>query len=171
VSGAAAIALDILGRYDEAVAEARRGAEMAPSAFITQFALSQALALVNEPRAGLAVCEPAVEQSGRHPWLMHVLTDLHVKNGDRVRAEAVHAELQARAVTSRISHYARVMSALALGRIDEAAEHAVNSARLGDAIGPIWYRWPGIEPLQAHPRFPEIIAAWTAKRPYDAVGE
>jgi hypothetical protein len=25
-------------------------------------------------------------------------------------------------------------------------------------VGPIWYRWPDIEPLRAHPRFPEVIA-------------
>ena len=69
-----------------------------------------------------------------------------------------HAELEARAVTSRITYYSRMVSALYLGRNDEALEHALRSAETRDAIGPIWYRWPDLEPLQAHPRYPEVLA-------------
>jgi hypothetical protein len=110
----------------------------------------------------LTVVEGAMEQFGRHPWFLQVLTGLHMQRSDRVRAEAVHAELEARAVTSRISFYTRAVSAIYLGRMDEALEHAIRSAEARDAIGPVWYRWPDIEPLRAHPRFPEVLAKLSA---------
>jgi len=102
--------------------------------------------------------DDAIEQFGRHPWFLQVLTGLYMQRGDRVLAEAVHAELEARAVTSRISFYTRAVSAIYLGRMDEALEHAIRSAEARDAIGPVWFRWPDIEPLQAHPRYPEVLA-------------
>ena len=61
-------------------------------------------------------------------------------------------------MTSRVTFYTRAVSALYLGRIDEAIEHALRSAELKDAIGPVWYRWPDIEALQAHPRYPEVLS-------------
>ena len=45
-----------------------------------------------------------------------------------------------------------------LGRTDEAFAHAMQSAEANDAIGPIWYRWGDIGALQAHPRYPELLA-------------
>lgn len=85
-----------------------------------------------------------------------------MQRGDRVRAEAVHAELEARAVTARVSFFSRAISALYLGRVDEAMEHAVRSAEVKDAIGPMWYRWPDLGALQAHPRYPELLARLNA---------
>ena len=87
---------------------------------------------------------------------------LYMQRGDRVRAEAVHTELEARAVTSRVPFFSRADSALYLGRLDEAVDLAIQSARLRDAIGPIWYRWPDIEALQAHPRYDEVLGAMRA---------
>ena len=82
-----------------------------------------------------------------------------MQRGDRERAEAVHTELAARAMTSRVPFFSRAISALYLGRVDEAVVHAIRSAELRDAIGPIWFRWPDIEALRAHPRFPEVLSA------------
>jgi hypothetical protein len=58
-----------------------------------------------------------------------------------------------------VSQYSLATSAAYLGRIDEAIEHAIASARARDGLGPMWYRWPDIEPLKAHPRYGEVIAA------------
>jgi hypothetical protein len=41
-------------------------------------------------------------------------------------------------------------------------EHAVRSAEVKDAIGPMWYRWPDLGALQAHPRYPELLARLNA---------
>ena len=51
-----------------------------------------------------------------------MLTGLFIQRGNTRRAEAVHAEVEARAIMSRISFFTRAMSALYLGRIDDALE-------------------------------------------------
>jgi serine/threonine-protein kinase len=157
-----AIGFGIIGRPHEGSVEARRACELDPAAFAARFGLAWSLTWARETEEGLRVVEGAMEQFGRHPWFLQVLTGLHMQRGDRVRAEAVHAELEARAVTSRISFYTRAVSAIYLGRMDEALEHAIRSAEARDAIGPVWYRWPDIEPLRAHPRFPEVLAQLNA---------
>ena len=50
------------------------------------------------------------------------------------------------------------MSALYVGRLDDAIAYAMRSAELRDAIGPIWSRWPDIAPPQAHPRYPDVLS-------------
>jgi len=153
-----AIGFGILGRPHEGAAELRRACEIDPAAFAPRYALAWCLTWARETEEGMRVAEGAIEQFGRHPWLLQVLTGLYMQRGDRTRAEAVHAELEARAVTSTITFYTRAVSALYLGRIDEAVEHALRSAELKDALGPIWYRWPDIEALQAHPRYSDVLA-------------
>jgi hypothetical protein len=51
------------------------------------------------------------------------------------------------------------VSAIYLGRIDEAFELALQSAHARDRIGHMWIRFPDIEPILEHPRYPEILAA------------
>ena len=153
-----AIGFGIIGRPHEGAVEARRACDLDPAAFAPRFALALSLTWARETDEGLKVVENAMEQFGRHPWFLQVLTGLYMQRGDRVRAEAVHAELEARAVTSRISFYTRAVSALYLGRVDEAVAHALRSAEERDALGPIWYRWPDLGPLQAHPRYTEVLA-------------
>ena len=154
-----ALGLGVLGRHAEAVAEAKRGRDLDPAAFAPYYALAWAQTWARDTDGGLATVDAAMDQFGRHPWFLQVLTGLFMQTGDRVRAEAVHAELVARAVTSRVSFYSRFVSALYLGRVDEAFEHALQSARARDALGPLWFRWPDIEPLQAHPHFSRVIEA------------
>jgi serine/threonine-protein kinase len=152
-----AIGFGIMGRPREGSVEAKRACDFDPAAFAARFALAWSLTWARDTDEGLKVVDGAIEQFGRHPWFLQVLTGLYMQRGDRIRAEAVHAELEARAVTSRISYYTRAVSAIYLGRLEEALEHAIRSAEARDAIGPVWYRWPDTEPLRAHPRFPEVL--------------
>ena len=142
-----AMGFGILGRPLVGAAEVRRACEIDPAAFAPRYALAWCLTWARETEEAMKVVEGAIEQFGRHPWLLQVLTGLYMQRDDRTRAEAVHAELEARAVTSTITFYTRAVSALYLGRVDEAVEHALRSAELKDALGPIWYRWPDIEAL------------------------
>ena len=155
----AAIGLGVLGRFDEAVAEARRGTEFAPAAFAARYSLCWTLTWAGRTDEGTAAVERTIEDFGRHPWLLQTLTGLYVQRGDRRRAEAVHAELEARAITSRVPYFSLAISAAYLGRLDEAIELAIRSARVLDGIGPIWYRFPDLQALQAHPRYPEVLQA------------
>jgi hypothetical protein len=87
------------------------------------------------------------------------MTGLFMQRGDMRKAEAIHAELEARAVTSIVQFFSRAVSAIYLGRIDEAFELALESARARDGIGHMWVRFPDIEPILTHPRYPEILVA------------
>jgi serine/threonine-protein kinase len=153
-----AIGFGIIGQPHEGVAEARRACNFDPAAFAARFGLVWSLTWAHETDEGLKVAEGAIEQFGRHPWFLQALTGLYMQRGDHVRAEAVHAELEARAVTSQISFYTRAVSATYLGRMDEALQHAIRCAEARDAIGPVWFRWPDLGPLHAHPRYPEVLA-------------
>jgi serine/threonine-protein kinase len=154
----AAMGEAVMGRHENGVAAARRGCEIDPAAFAPRYALAWTQTWARQTEDGIATADGAMEQFGRHPWLLHTLTGLYMQRGDRVRAEAVHAELEARAVTSRVTFFSRAFSSLYLGRMDDAIAHAIRSAELRDAIGPIWGRFPDLEPLQAHPRYPELLS-------------
>ena len=160
-----AIGHGVLGNPRAGAAEARRGCELDPSAFTPRYSLLWNQTWARDTDAGLTTAESAIEQFGRHPWLLQSLTGLYMQRGDRPRAEAVHAELAARAVTSRVPFFSRAISATYLGRIDEALEHALRSVEVHDAIGPIWYRWPDLGPLEANPRFPELLARMRGETP------
>jgi serine/threonine-protein kinase len=154
-----AIGMGVLGRPAEGAAIARRATEFDPTGFGPHYSLVFCQLWTRDLEGALATLLPALDQFSRHPFLLQSLTGIFALKGDRRRAEAAHAELQARAITSRVSQYSLATSAAYLGRIDEAIEHAIASARARDGLGPMWYRWPDIEPLKAHPRYGEVIAA------------
>jgi hypothetical protein len=156
-----AIAMGILGRPAEGAAEAKRACERDPAAFAPRYALAWTQTWARETEAAMATVGTGIEQFGRHPWFLAVLTGLFMQRGDRIRAEAVHAELVARSISGAMPSYPLAVSALYLGRVDEAMDHAISSARARDAIGPLWYRWPDIAPLQKHPRYAELLTAMT----------
>ena len=157
-----ALTFGIMGRPHDGIAEARRACELDPSSFAPRYALAWNQTWARDLDGGLTTVESAMEEFGRHQWLLHSLTGLYALRGDRIRAEAVHAELEARAITSRVSFFSRAISAAYLGRVEDAMTYAIRSAEVHDSIGPMWYRWPDIEALQAHRRYPELIARMQA---------
>ncbi len=90
------------------------------------------------------------------------MTGSFMQRGDRGSAEAIHAELEARPRTSAVPFFSLAVSAIYLGRVDEGFEYALRSAETRDGIGHMWLRFPDIEPVLAHPRYPEILAAMGA---------
>ena len=151
-----------LGRPHDAVEEGIRACERDPSAFGPTYTLAWAHTWARNTEEGIGFTEAAMERFGRHPWFLQAMTGLFMQRGDRRRAEAIHAELEARSVTASVSYFTRAVSAAYLGRSDEAFEHALESARLRDGIGHVWIRFPDLEPILEHPRYPEIIAALEA---------
>jgi len=151
-----ALGLAFMGRYDEAVAEARRAREMDPTAYSAQFASAWILTWARDLDAAFEIATATAEQSARHPFVLQVMTGLYMMRGDPVRADAIHQELVARSRTTRIPEFSLAVSALYLGRTDEAMEHALRSVELFDAIGPIWPRMPDTDALQSHRLYPEL---------------
>lgn len=144
----------------EAIACARRGCEANPAAFAPAYSLVWALEWSGDAALALVEAESALEKFGRHPYLLHSLTGIYMALNDHVRAEAIHAELLARAVTSRIPNFSLCVSAIALGRMDEAMTHALESARVHDGLGPVWWRNVWADALHGHPRHGELRAAY-----------
>ncbi|HEY6830726.1 MAG TPA: protein kinase [Gemmatimonadaceae bacterium] len=153
------IVMGIVGHTAEAVEEGIKACEREPNAFAPHYALAWAHTWARNTDAGLAHTQSAMERFGRHPWLLQAMTGLFMQRGDRRKAEAIHVEMEARAITSNVQHFSRAVSAIYLGRIDEAFERALESAHARDGIGHMWIRFPDIEPILEHPRYPEILTA------------
>jgi serine/threonine protein kinase len=152
----ASIGLTLVGRHEEALRTAMRGLSLDPGAFASQHAVVMAKTWGGDPAGGLAAAAAALQMSGRHPWVLATMAHAFAMRGERAKAEAVHRELEARAITGYIQHTWLALSALALGRTDDAMELAFRSVTEADAFGPWFLRWPGIEALQSHPRYPEL---------------
>ncbi|MGQ0650527.1 MAG: protein kinase domain-containing protein [Gemmatimonadaceae bacterium] len=154
-----AIVMGVIGNFAQGIEEAARACEREPGAFAPHYVLAWSHTWARNTEPGLAFTQGAMERFGRHPWLMQAMTGLYMQRGDRRSAEAIHAELEARSVTSPVQYFSRAISAIYLERIDEAFELALASARARDGIGHMWVRFPDIDPILAHPRYPEILAA------------
>ncbi len=149
----------LLGDLEEAIVEGVRVCEREPGAFAPHYALAWVYAWARRTTEGLAFTQQAMERFGRHPWMLQVMTGLFVQAGDRRRAEAIHAELEARAISSRIPFFSLAISATYLGWVDHAFEYALQSAHERDGIGHMWLRFRDIDGIIDHPRYPEILAA------------
>jgi serine/threonine-protein kinase len=156
------IVMGVVGRAAESVAEGIRACEREPGAFAPHYALAWAHTWSRNTEQGLAHTQSAMERFGRHPWMLQVMTGLFMQRGDTRKAAAIHAELEARAQTSAVPFFSLAVSAIYLGLIEEGVEYALQSATARDGIGHMWVRFPDIEPVLTHARYPEILAAMGA---------
>ncbi len=158
----AALAFLFIGRRDVAEALAARAFELDPQTLVSHLARTYVAALAGDYDASLPYAEAGLRVSGRHPFILALATVIHAGRGDTARAEAVHQELRARAVSESLKADWLALSALALGRVDEAMDHAlsgVDSYGLSSPFGlVVWLRtgWPNVDRFLAHPRYPEI---------------
>ena len=159
ISTVFAVVMGVLGHPNESVEEGLRACERDPGAFGPTYATAWAHAWARKTEEGIAFTQAAMERFGRHPWFLQVMTGLFMQRGDKRKAEAIHAELEARSITSNVPFFSRAISAAYLGRSDEAFEFALESARVRDGIGHMWVRFPDIEPILTHRRYPEILTA------------
>jgi serine/threonine-protein kinase len=159
ISTVFAIVMGVIGRAGEGVEEGLRACAREPGAFGPTYATAWALTWARYTEQGVAFTQAAMERFGRHPWFLHVMTGLYMHRGDRRKAEAIHAELEARSITSSVPFFSRAISAAYLGLVDDAFELALESARVRDGIGHMWVRFPDIDPILSHPRYPEILVA------------
>lgn len=146
----------VIGRYDDAIADAVRAVELNPTAFSAHLAETYARTWAGDVDRAMAAANRALQLSGRHPWVISMLTQLYVTRDDRVRAEAAHQELVSRSLTSHVQWLWLANSAVSLGRLDEAMDYAMRSVKVNDGFGPWFVRWPLGERFREHPRYPEL---------------
>jgi serine/threonine-protein kinase len=155
-AGVHAVGLGLTGHDREAIAETERAVALDPTSYAAHYLRVWAYVWVGDFEGADRVVTEAINQFGRLPPLLMVLPAIYLSRGDRVRAEAVYAELQARAVTSDVPSFTLAQAAMYLGRTEEAMAHAFDSADRKDYIGPVWIRGPFSDGFRDHPRYAEL---------------
>ncbi len=79
--------------------------------------------------------------SGRHPWALVNLAVAFADAGDRTGAEAMYAELQARAMREYVSPFHRGYIAGMVGRLDDAERLFREAIARRDPTVPLFGRW------------------------------
>ncbi|AMW03938.1 hypothetical protein GEMMAAP_01945 [Gemmatimonas phototrophica] len=147
-------------RFSEATVEVERAYSLDPQAFLPQYGRVAALSRTADAARTVEAARVAFASVGRHVLILGWLTKSYVTQGDRIRAEGLYAELQARALTDDVSNMALALAADALGRVDEAITYALESVRCCDFTIPFWTRSAfSSDALRAHPRYPELLRA------------
>ena len=154
------VGLAAASRVAEAITQVERACSLDPQAFLSQYGRVAALSRTLEVERTLEVAKVAFASIGRHVLILGWLTKSYVTQGDRMRAEGLYAELQARSLTDDVSRMALALAADALGREDEAITYALESVRRCDFTIPFWTRSAfSSDALRAHPRYPELLRA------------
>jgi serine/threonine protein kinase/tetratricopeptide (TPR) repeat protein len=146
----------IVGRLREARELAEHAVELDPGSWPGYMATAHVAVASGDFESALPAARTAIQRSGRHPWILSILTSVYAGLGDDRRARAVHDELKARALTDGVDAIWLSLSAIALGRLDEAMDHAMRSVEERELFGPWVGAFPGSEGLKAHPRYPEL---------------
>ena len=98
----------------------------------------------------------ALRMSGRATPSLAEMSGLYAAKGDYRRASAAHAELRARSVLDAVDLTFLAISASGAGEVDEAMSYAMRAVEQRSP-NQLWLiRRPGLEALQAHPRYAEL---------------
>ncbi len=145
------------GRFAEAAELAQRAVELDSEAFIARWTLQCVLTLSSRFEETLAVAEDLLARSGRHPWSLALLAFAYAEWGRSADANAIYAELSARAKREYIGPFSLAASAAAAGYMDEAMAHA-QEAFTSREPNLISARSFASKHLRQDPRFTELLA-------------
>src|SRR5439155_472163 len=152
-----ALALSGSRRHHEAVDQARRAVALDPDAYLSQIVLAAAYHGAGRLEDALAVYEPALAISGRHPWGVAGQAVVYADWGKRDEARAIRDELVRRSQQEYVQPTALAMVAAAVGARDEALALL---HRACDEHDPFLiftlYGYPTTARLREDPRFAEI---------------
>jgi hypothetical protein len=98
--------------------------------------------------------------SGRHPWALAALGAEYDRAGERAGAEAVYAELVARAQREYVQPWTLTVAAMSTGRMDEAVALCQRGLDERDPfiLGAFVEAFQDGRRLRADPRYPELRA-------------
>jgi adenylate cyclase len=147
------------GQCAEAVQATRRGMELDPASYIAHHTLHLALHVCGRFEESVAIGEQALAMSGRHSWTMGTLAVTFADWGKPADADALYAEMLARARRQYVPPAILALAAAATSKEDEAICHARNALESRDPMCPLFSKhWSQTARLYAYPRFREIIA-------------
>jgi len=146
-------------QYAEAVQALRRAVQLDPESYIARHSLHLALHLCGRFEEAVAVGEQALAMSGRHSWSLGTLAVTFADWGKPADAEALYAEMLARARRQYVSPALLAFTAAAASRENEAIWHGREALETHDPDCLFFSKhWPQTARLYAYPRFREIIA-------------
>jgi eukaryotic-like serine/threonine-protein kinase len=166
VGGMHSFCLDVVGRHEEAIAEAERSLELDPESFFAQWCVMRSTALAGRYARAIELAPPLLMESGRHTWALGVLAWTYHKAGRADLARACRDEMEGR---SRHDFVSPAWLASACGSAGLEAEGIRWLERAVADRDPmvIWARRiPFWDSLQALPRYEEILReVWGSPAP------
>ena len=145
-----------------ALQPSQRAVELDSESYLARYVLQTVLYLSGRFEESLGVGESALAMSGRHAWSMATLALTFADNGKPVDADAVYAEMLARARHQYVPPASLVLAAGAASRENEVIRHANEALEIRDPHCLFFFtrHFPAITArLYAYPRFREIIAS------------
>jgi serine/threonine protein kinase/tetratricopeptide (TPR) repeat protein len=147
----------LAGRGNEAVRAAHAAVELEESYF-TYWTLECALSWSGQFEKAAEAGETALAMAGRHAFAMSALAVIHADWGKVADAQAIYAELLARAARGYVQPAQLAVAASAAGEPDKALAHAREAYEIRDPYLLAAKRLPEFARLRKDPRFIEIIA-------------
>jgi len=151
------VILGFAGRFDEALAEAKRARELDPSSFLGVWSEVNAVAFGGNASDMVDEIPQLLSRYGRHPWLMMALSAAFRRAGLTDRADAVYAELNARSRFDYVQPTVLAIAAEWAGRREEALTFLQRAVEIRDpAI--VAFQSPHMSSLRTTREFPQILA-------------
>lgn len=149
------------GKYPQAIQAGRRAVELDSESYLAHFVLQEALRLSEKLEESVAAGELALAISGRHSWSMAFLAVTFADLGKPEDADAVYAEMLARARRQYVPPAPLALIAAAADREGEAIRHTLEAFAIRDPHCQFFFsrHEPMTARLYAYPRFCEIIAS------------
>jgi len=120
------------GKHAEAVPVSRRAVELDSESYLARMCLQLVLHLTGQFRESVAVAESALAISGRLSWSMAALAITLADWDKRAEADAIYAEMLARARYLYVSPVHLAYAAAAASKEDEAIRHAREAFEIRD---------------------------------------
>ncbi|HUQ47269.1 MAG TPA: protein kinase [Gemmatimonadaceae bacterium] len=146
-------------RIDGVVDDARRGVELDPAAFWSNWALQRCYQSAGMHEESIRQGVRTLAMSGRHPWPLSELAVTYASLGQNEAADAIYSELAARNRIDLVQPTPFALAATCAGRLDEAialGHRAVDERDTHIRWAALDDRWEGWAPLQTHPDWPAL---------------
>jgi tetratricopeptide (TPR) repeat protein len=144
------------GRGKEAV-QAASSARQLEESFFTYWASQHALHADRQFEEAVAAGEMALALSGRHAFAMSAQAMIFADWGKTSAAQALYAELVARAAQGYVPPSHLAIAASAAGEPDKAVAHAREAIEIRDPMLVTAKYWPDFTGLRQDARFDEIL--------------
>jgi len=144
------------GRGPEAARAAKSATELEES-FFTYWASQHAYHAAGQFEAAIAAGESALALSGRHPYAMCAQAASFADWGKPAAAQALYAELTARAAQGYVQPTQLAMTASAAGDSERAVEFVREAFEIRDPMLATSNHWPDLSRLRQDPRVRQIL--------------